>query len=46
MCYKVCPICGARLDCGERCDCQDEDSNSEPQKQKDEKEKVKDDRKT
>lgn len=24
MQYKVCPNCGAHLDSGERCDCQDE----------------------
>lgn len=22
MIFKVCPYCGAHLDCGERCDCQ------------------------
>lgn len=22
--YKVCPLCGANLDPGERCDCEDE----------------------
>ena len=25
MFYKICPICGARLDPGERCDCELED---------------------
>jgi hypothetical protein len=24
MQYKICPDCGAHLDFGERCDCQDE----------------------
>jgi hypothetical protein len=23
MCYKTCPNCGAHLDCGERCDCEE-----------------------
>lgn len=24
--YKPCPLCGANLDCGERCDCQDKET--------------------
>ena len=24
MIYKICPVCGARLDQGERCDCERE----------------------
>ena len=24
MFYKICPVCGARLDPGERCDCEQE----------------------
>ena len=24
MFYKICPLCGARLDPGERCDCEQE----------------------
>ena len=27
--YRVCPICGANLDPGERCDCQDEEVRDE-----------------
>ena len=27
--YRVCPICGAHLDPGERCDCQDEERADE-----------------
>ena len=30
--YWVCPICGAHLDCGERCDCQDEENMEEKKK--------------
>lgn len=26
MGYKICPYCGAHLDPGERCDCQDEEN--------------------
>ena len=24
--YKICTVCGAYLDCGERCDCQDKET--------------------
>ena len=33
MIYKTCPICGANLDPGERCDCRDR-TESEPRKSK------------
>lgn len=28
MCYRICPICGANLDPGERCDCQDKEETA------------------
>lgn len=28
MCYRVCPLCGANLDPGERCTCQDEEKTA------------------
>lgn len=27
--YRTCPDCGAHLDPGERCDCHDEETNSD-----------------
>lgn len=27
--YRTCPYCGANLDPGERCDCQDEEQRDE-----------------
>ncbi len=30
--YKICPICGACLDVGEVCDCQQEEAAERPQK--------------
>lgn len=26
LCYRPCPLCGAALDPGERCDCQDKEA--------------------
>lgn len=26
MCYRICPLCGANLDPGEICDCQDKET--------------------
>ena len=28
--YRICPSCGAALDPGERCDCQDENKEAAP----------------
>lgn len=30
--YKVCPICGASLDIGEECDCEDDIAHKTPKK--------------
>lgn len=33
MGYKICPYCGAHLDPGERCDCQDEENATSQRKE-------------
>lgn len=34
MCYRVCPLCGANLDPGERCTCQDEEMQKKAEHKK------------
>lgn len=41
MQYNICPYCGANLDPGERCDCQDDEEDAKERKLKNESEKEK-----
>ena len=34
MKYKKCPRCGSKLDCGERCDCRDENEAAPLQRER------------
>lgn len=30
--FEICPLCGAHLDCGERCDCQEQKEEEKKKK--------------